>query len=308
VSRLAKRLQSALPTFTTWWHKVREFLGYYLGGLYHRTGQRHFYLMAGGLAFSLFVCAVPLVLVVFAVVSNFFDRPAVAGEIAAFIDRAVPYPEYAASVKQFIAERLEQTAQLQGTAGIIGVIGLLFASTGLFSSLRTILDAVFSASRPAPAVLGKLWDFAMIVIVLVLFVILVLTLPAIETTVELAKRTELLQEVDVHLGRGTIWLAISFVSLVVTYAAIYWLVPLRKPGVRTILVSGVSASVLWLLAKEVFGYYIGHMATIRHIYGVYTFMIVAAFWVYYSALVLIVSAEIGQLYAERRRATKRAKT
>ena len=290
----------------TLWRRVTEFFRYYAGGLYRRAGQHHVYLMAGGLAFSLFVCAVPLLLVVFAVVSSFFDRPAVVSEIGAFIDQGVPYPEYAASVKQFIAERLEHTIELQSTAGIIGVLGLLFASTGLFSSLRTILDAVFSALRPAPAVLGKLWDFAMIVIVLILFVLLILTLPAIETTVELARRTELLKQVDLQLGRGTLWLAVSFVTLVAAYAAIYWLVPLRKPGIRTVLVSAVSASTLWLIAKELFGYYIGHVATIKHIYGVYTFMVIAAFWVYYSALVLIISAEIGQLYAERRKALKRA--
>ena len=286
--------------------RLVEFVSYYLGGLYRRAGQHHVYLMAGGLAFSLFVCAVPLVLVVFAVLSSFFERPAVATEIGAFIDRAVPYPEYAASVKQFIAERLEQTVELQKTAGIIGVVGLLFASTGLFSSLRTILDAVFSAARSVPAVLGKLWDFALIMIVLVLFVLLILALPALETTVEIAKRTEILRQVDLTIGRGTMWLGISFFALVVTYAAIYWLVPLRKPGIRTILVSAVFASSLWLVAKEVFGYYIGHVATIRHIYGVYTFLIVAAFWVYYSALVLIISAEIGQLYAERRIGVKSA--
>jgi uncharacterized BrkB/YihY/UPF0761 family membrane protein len=37
------------------------------------------------------------------------------------------------------------------------------------------------------------------------------------------------------------------------------------------------------------------------VYGVYTFMIVAAFWVYYSGLVLILGAEIGQLSSERHR-------
>ena len=59
-------------------------------------------------------------------------------------------------------------------------------------------------------------------------------------------------------------------------------------------------SVLWLAAKELFGYYIGHIATLKHIYGIYTFLIIAAFWMYYSAFVLIVAAEIGQLYSERR--------
>jgi len=276
------------------------YLRYYLSGIYRRVDEHHAFLMSGGLAFSLFVCIVPLVLVVFAVLSNLFERPTVAAEISGMIDRVVPYPEYAASVKQFIAARLERTADLKQVAGAVGAIGLLFAASSLFSSLRTILNTVFKTSRPESVVVGKLWDFGMIILVLTLFVALILALPAIETATELAKRADLFQPVDPGLGQGLVLVAISFVALVLAFSAVYWLVPVKKPALRTVLVSAGSASTLWLLAKELFGYYIGHMATLKHIYGVYAFLIVAAFWIYYSALALILGAEIGQLYADRR--------
>lgn len=277
------------------WRSLR----YYVMGLYRRVGDNHAFLMSGGLAFSLFVCSVPLLLVVFAVLGSILDSPSVAGEINAFVDRIMPYPEYAASIKTFISERLQRTADLKQVAGIIGGVGLLFAASGLFSSLRTILNTVFRAENTESVLIGKLWDFALIFIVLVLFVLLILVLPVFEAVTALADHFTWLQEMDLTFAENLLVWVLSFVVLACAFSSIYWLVPWRRPSRRTTLISGMSAAVLWLVAKEVFGYYISHMVTLKHIYGVYAFLIVAAFWIYYSALVLIVSAEIGQLNYER---------
>jgi membrane protein len=287
-----KTPEDFLPRFIRW-------VWYYVSGMHRRLGEHHAYLMAGGLAFSLFVCAVPLVLVIFAVLSNLFARPAVAGEIEQMIDRLVPYPEYAVSVKEFIAERLATMADVKRVAGIVGVVGLLVAASGLFSSLRTILKAVFKPEKREWVLIGKLWDLGLVVIVLSFFVLLIVALPTWEAAFQLAKNTGWLQNLPAAATRGLgLWL-ISLLTLFIAFAGIYWLVPVRKPSRRAILTGALWGALLWLLAKELFGYYIGHIATLKQVYGVYTFLIVAAFWIYYSALVLIVGAELGQLSAER---------
>ena len=285
-------------------HLVRRFgrwVWYYLGGLYKRLGEHHAFLMAGGLAFSLFVCAVPLVLVIFSVLSGLFERPAVAAKIGQMIDQLVPYPEYAASVKEFIAQRLATMVDVKRVAGIIGVVGLLVAASGLFSSLRTILKAVFRPEKREWVLIGKLWDLALVVVVLSFFVLLIVALPTWEAAFQLARKATWLQNLPFALRQGvSVWL-ISLVTLFVAFAGIYWLVPVRKPNRRAVLAGALCGAILWLLAKELFGFYISHMATLKQVYGVYTFMIVAAFWIYYSALTLIVGAEIGQLSTERHR-------
>ena len=43
-----------------------------------------------------------------------------------------------------------------------------------------------------------------------------------------------------------------------------------------------------------------HVATFKKIYGAYVAAIVVVFWIYYTAIVFIIGAEIGQLYRERR--------
>jgi uncharacterized BrkB/YihY/UPF0761 family membrane protein len=49
----------------------------------------------------------------------------------------------------------------------------------------------------------------------------------------------------------------------------------------------------------VFGFYITHFASIERIYGAYVLVVLLAVWIYYSSIIFILGAEIGQLYRER---------
>jgi len=280
-------------------------LRYYVVGLYNRAGEHHVFLMSGGLAFSLFVCSVPFALVLLAILGNLFDRPEILAKIFSLIDTMVPYSDQAEKVKNILSGRLSQITSVTEAAGIFGFIALIVTSTGLLSSLRTILAVVFRTGSAESVVIGKLWDFLLVMIILVLTVILTVSLPLLEAGLELGHKITWLDRSFVSGLDKVMINALSLVSLFLSFVAIYWLVPVRKAAWRTVFVSAAAATLLWLAAKELFGYYIGHAATLRHVYGVYTFLIVVAFWIYYSALVLILGAEIAQLYAEKRE--KRAK-
>lgn len=273
---------------------------YYAGGLYHRLDSHHAFLISGGLAFSLFICVIPMILILFSLLSIFFEQPVVISEIDSFIDRVVPYPEYASSVKHLIAERLKSMADLKEMAGILGVLGLLFAASGLFSSLRTVFNTVFRADNVESVVAGKLWDFALIIIGLIAFIIFIAALPALEAMSELANKFDWFQNIGFPYFHRLVLGVISFIVVFFGFTMIYWLIPLRKPGKRVIIVSALTATVLWLAAKELFGYYVYNIANLKDIYGIYAFLIIVAFWIYYSALAMIVAAEIGQLYGERK--------
>jgi len=68
---------------------------------------------------------------------------------------------------------------------------------------------------------------------------------------------------------------------------------------KSIFVSALWAAILWEIAKQLFGLYITHAITLKKIYGAYVLMVVVAFWVYYTSIVFIIGAEIGQLYREK---------
>ena len=64
-------------------------------------------------------------------------------------------------------------------------------------------------------------------------------------------------------------------------------------------VSALWATLLWELAKQLFGLYVSYSANLSRVYGAYVFIVAVILWLYYSSVVVIVGAEIGQLYIDR---------
>jgi len=65
--------------------------------------------------------------------------------------------------------------------------------------------------------------------------------------------------------------------------------------------SSFLATTLWVVAVQLFGFYITNFHTLGKIYGTYILMIVLAFWIYYSSAIFIVGAEVGDLYWQRKK-------
>ncbi len=287
--------------------RCREFFGHYFGGLYHRVEEHHVFLLAGGLAFSLFVSIVPLVLIVFSVIGSFLAKAQVEGEINTFIERMIPYRDYADFVKELVAGRVEEFRKYKNVAGVIGIVGLLFASSTLFSSMRTILDKVYQVKEEVSILLGKLRDFGLIVLILIYFLTTTFILSTWQVVKDLTDRIEFVNVSAADSLGGVLFAIFTFVLVFAAFAIIYYIVPYRKPPKKTILVSALSATILWVLAKELFGFYITHFVMLKRVYGAYVVMIVVAFWIYYTSIVFIIGAEIGQLFRERREILKARK-
>ena len=75
--------------------------------------------------------------------------------------------------------------------------------------------------------------------------------------------------------------------------------PYGKQGSKTVALSALCAALLWEVAKQAFGFYITRFASFERLYGTYALVVLPAFWVYYSSVIFIVGAEIGQLYRTR---------
>lgn len=79
----------------------------------------------------------------------------------------------------------------------------------------------------------------------------------------------------------------------------YSFIPTSKIKHRSALVGALWASLMWVGMKVLFGYYLANFQTWGKIYGAYALVIVIAFWIYYTAAVFIIGAEIGKLFDER---------
>ena len=120
---------------------------YYFLGLYNRISLHNDLLLAGGLAFSLFICIVPMILIIFSILGHLLENISLQKQIESFILTVIPYPDAAEYVKKILFSRIEEFKSLKNIAGYIGIIGLLIASSGLFTSMRNILNIIFYSEK-----------------------------------------------------------------------------------------------------------------------------------------------------------------
>ena len=279
--------------------KAKSILSHYFGGLYHRIGDHHAFLFASGISFSVFLCVMPFVLIIFAIVGRVVDSSELQDSVNHYILGVVPYEEYAAHVVRFVNLRIGEFIAFRGVAGLVGSLGLLFAASSLFSSMRTALNKSFKITDGPHALLRKLKDLAMTLVVVLFVLLSVFVLPGLEALQNMSFRPDVPAAGVLELLQHTAVLVITLAIAFVVFLALYRYTPSRKIPWRAAAVSAICATLLWELAKQLFGFYISHFVTLQRVYGAYIFIVVIALWLYYSSLVLLIGAEIGQLYRER---------
>jgi membrane protein len=280
--------------------RIFEFLRHYFGGLYHRAAENHIFLLGGGLAFSLILCMVPFFLIVMYVLGNVLESAAVNYQLDLFVETIIPYSEYAEYVKSIIHLRADEVIAYKEVAGYIGVVGLFFAASGLFSGMRTALNVIFKSSGGTQAYFGKLRDLGMVLLVILFFVLSTAIFPTFEALKDSAGKFEMLEFLEFSGPGGTAFSVGTFLAIFILFFALYNLIPSKKPGLRAPALGALWATLLWLMAKEVFGYYVANVASVRRIYGTYMLFAVVTFWIYYTSVIFLVGAQIAQLYRERK--------
>ncbi|NLT51379.1 MAG: YihY/virulence factor BrkB family protein [Ignavibacteria bacterium] len=278
---------------------ILGFFKHYFGGLYKRIDEHHLFLVGGGLAFSLLLTTIPLTLIIFSVLGNLIDPQTVGTQVKQLIDTIIPYPVYAEYATRIVMSRIPEVIQYKDIAAYIGGFGLFFVASGLFSSMRTVLNNIFGVTADKHPVIGKIRDFGMVWLLIIFILLSTFILPALNILISKASNYELLKFFRLS---GFIDYLFSIISLIVIFTLFflfYYLIPYEKLGKRIPAVAALWTTFLWELVRNLFGYYISHIANLNKIYGTYALIIVVAFWIYYSSVLFILGAEIGQLYRER---------
>lgn len=221
------------------------------------------------------------------------------------IDQIIPYPAYANYVKKMISSRLPEVIEYKTTAFIVGVSGLIFTSSLIFTSIRTILNQIFDVKVERGFIFGLVRDMMMVILLVFLISLSTFIIPAVNITYDLTKNTELLHNVDVSSLWNTLVYISSLVLMFGLFFALFYLIPYEQLGKTVAAISALWTIILWEAARIMFGYYVNYILRTNPFYGAFVLIIAILFWIYYSACLFIVGAEIGQLFRERRIAFKK---
>lgn len=279
--------------------KLIDFINHYVVELFRRMEKHNLFLAAGGISFSLFLGIIPFILLIFSLLGNIFDQVIIEEQITNLLDKAIPYPAYASYVERIIISRLPQVIELKTSAFWFGVIGLTFTSTWIFSSVRTILNQIFDVKVERGFLYGLLRDIMMVLLLLILVSFATFIIPAVNIIYKLTNNTEFIQKLNI----SSVWNSIVYVSSLALmfglFFALYYLIPYEKLGKKVAAMSAFWTTLLWEVARIIFGYYVNNILTSNPFYGAFVLIIAVLFWVYYSACLFIIGAEIGELYRER---------
>lgn len=198
----------------------------------------------------------------------------------------------------FVMENAKAHPDLGTASSVVGVVTLLLSASLVFGEMRAALNRVFE--RPA-AITDKLSFFQLgLGFIKQRVANMGLALGFLFLTIVSLVFSSLVAGV-VDADRA-IWSAINIVlsvfSYVIAFALLFRYMPVGRTPWRQAVRGGLITAVLFVVGKELIGLYLGQSA-LGSSYGAAGSVIVLLAWVYYSAFITLIGAEISQIFAVR---------
>jgi membrane protein len=181
--------------------------------------------------------------------------------------------------------------------GVLGMGGLIWTSTWVFSSLRTALSLILQGEKERGIFQGKAVDLLMVFLA-GLFLWVSMTLTSSITLLQ-GYRISPSLGVGVILRFGLKYVLPFFFTFWMAFFT-YKIIPNRKIHFRTALYAALFTSLLWEVAKQLFGWYVLHLGRFSILYGSLSTLAIFFIWIYYSSAILLLGGEVA-FYLEQRR-------
>ena len=198
--------------------------------------------------------------------------------------------------RENLEELIEPVARGTSAIGVISVLGLAWAATGMMSALRFSLDTVWDLEFRRPFVRGKLVDLGLVFGVGGLLII------SIGATAVLQVGRDVSDSVADSLGpfgaEATGFFTVLALILPVflswlTFTIVYTVVPSVTVRVRDVIPGALVAALLFEVLKLGFSFYVRNFSNYDAVYGSLGAAIALLFFVYLAACVLIFGGEIA---------------
>lgn len=274
------------------WDWLARWTAFFARNLWRKASRDQIFFLSSGITFNVLVTIVPLLLLTISILGILIESSSAAREqILNFIQRVMPLASEQA--KGLLFTLVED----RGFLGVIGVVGLVWASTRLFGSLRTVLEIVFEIPPEdrLGIVEGKIHDVKLVIVVGTLFLLTI----SVTTALRWVKNYGIgFLGLDAY---NVSWFTSLFSTLVafgITYAMfffVYRYAPDRSIPRTDAAIAALFGGVLFELAKQAFVAYLAEFGRFLELYGSFTNLIAVAFWVYYSSVVFILGGELARI-------------
>lgn len=255
----------------------------------------HGFLLSSGITFNFLICMIPLTLLLLALIGPYlYSSRDVLNHITYHLQNVVP------SLDSKIMKNIMKIIRHRKIVGIVGIGGLIWTSTWVFTSLRTALNIIFQVKEDRSILRGKTIDLFM---VLLTGIFLLMSI-AFTSAINFIQTYHFSPFLDIRsITRFISKYLIPFFFTFWMSFLIYKIIPNKKVDFKLAFQSASFTSLLWEVAKQLFAWYVLYLGRFSMVYGSLSTLAIFFLLVYYSSAILILGGEVGFLLEKRRAAS-----
>lgn len=240
---------------------------------------------SAAVAFYAALSFAPLLFIILTAMSLFTDADWAAGRLATILGNFLP-DESEQQLRDFVSK----ASQSRGRVGLLSGLAFLYTGTRVFSALTRAIYVIYEHEEEHQLVRQ-----------LVAQVVMLMTL-GVAFLVALSSRFffELLAEVVGFLPLGEEQAAERLISgliqvglLLIAFSLIYRFIPSREREWRPAVIGGAVATLLFIIVRPAFLYYLERFSQQDLVYGSLTSLAILLLWIWIVAIIALFGAEIA---------------
>lgn len=252
--------------------------------------------MSAAIAFYAFFALFPLSLALITIFSLFLGIEGFEDSLILGLETQIPV--LAAQDDTFLTNFFQSLRSDIPVTSAVAVLGLIFASKAVFSSIRKSVNAIWGITKTRPFLTEQAMDFLLLVGAALLLIIS-FSITAVfgffeDLTTIVAPNTPVSGE--------ALWAQVARLSPPVlsflVFLILYWWLPNTKLRFKEVFPTALLGAAAFEISKAVFILYLQNAAGITNgIYGGVSAIIVLMVFVYVSAIILLVGAQVTSRWA-----------
>lgn len=278
--------------FISFYKSIREnlifFKSWFYETLLHILYKDNCSLMAGAISFFTIISFIPL----------FLLSVSVLGYILHSSDKA-GFAVFSLLVENMPTSTLDSFKILRGVIdkrqvlGLIGIVGLIWAASRIFFAVENSMNLVWRVDRKRPY-----WKSRSLALILVPITVLIMLSSVLLTSIYATAQRVVIPYLNFSLAQSsflTQFFSLFFPLLTgfIFFFLVYKFTPYRRVKNSYAIVGAIFASGMWEITKFIFDFYILNLGQYRKIYGPLAAIVITFLWIYLSAFILVIGAEIG---------------
>ncbi|HWF62561.1 MAG TPA: YihY/virulence factor BrkB family protein [Nitrospira sp.] len=240
---------------------------------------------AAGLVYTTLLSLVPFLAVMFSVLKGFGVHHVIEPFLAQALDPLGPKgKEITATIIGFV-----DNIKI-GVLGVAGIAGLFYTAYSLIDKMEQALNAIWQIKQ------GRTWNrkFADYLSAVLVGPVLVFSAFGLLASLQSNTLVQHLTELE-PFGTLLVWSGemVPFLMLCAVFTFFYKMIPNTHVHVRSAVVGGVSAAILWIIVGEAFAKFVAASANYSAIYSSFAVLMLFLLWLYTGWMIVLIGAQFS---------------